>query len=135
MKTATFRTGAGLVGLIGLTLMGLGTFGGCSSGEQDPANHPAPPTGDGHKGHDHESESHEAKPAPVSGEVEMKSIQPSTSYPLTTCVVSGDPLTEMGGPIAFEYDGTEVQFCCKGCIKDFKKDPAAYMQKVRAAKK
>jgi YHS domain-containing protein len=41
----------------------------------------------------------------------------------------------MGGPIAFEYDGTEVQFCCKGCIKDFNKDPAAYMQKVRAAKK
>lgn len=59
------------------------------------------------------------------------------AYPLTTCVVSGDKL-EAGdmGPI-IEYVHKEegkpdrlVRLCCKGCVKDFKKDSAKFLKKI-----
>lgn len=56
-------------------------------------------------------------------------------YPLTTCVVSGDQLGEMGKPVVINYQGTEVQLCCKSCIGDFEKDPAKYLAKLKAAAK
>ena len=59
------------------------------------------------------------------------------AYPLDTCVVSGDKLEggEMGAPVDFVYkqDGKPdrlVRFCCKNCIKDFKKDPAKYLKAI-----
>jgi len=62
------------------------------------------------------------------------------SYPLDTCVVSGDELEggEMGAPVDFVYkqDGKPdrlVRFCCKDCIKDFKQDPEKYLHKIDAA--
>ena len=51
-------------------------------------------------------------------------------YTLKTCVVSGDKLGEMGDPYVFEYEGREIKFCCKGCVKDFKKDAAKYIKKI-----
>jgi len=51
-------------------------------------------------------------------------------YTLKTCVVSGDKLGEMGDPYVFEYEGREIKFCCKGCVKDFKKEPAKYLKKI-----
>jgi YHS domain-containing protein len=51
-------------------------------------------------------------------------------YTLKTCVVSGDKLGEMGDPYVYEYQGREIKFCCKGCVKDFKKDPAKYIKKI-----
>lgn len=130
----------GLAGVSSLVLLGLGGFAGCSSGEHSDGHHESHERDDGHKGHDH----HGTEAAPSKGQessaettaaLELKPMQPSASYPLKTCVVSGDPLTEMGGPVAFDYGGTEIQFCCQGCIKTFKKDPEAYMAKVRTAKK
>ena len=58
-------------------------------------------------------------------------------YPLTTCVVSGEKLGEMGKPVKVTSDGTEVQLCCKNCIKDFNKEPAKFVKMVKdaAAKK
>ena len=56
-------------------------------------------------------------------------------YPLDTCVVSGDKLGAMGEPVVYEYKGRKVKFCCKGCIKDFEKDPAKYLEKIDNAKK
>ncbi|MFM2294923.1 MAG: hypothetical protein RLZZ350_1336 [Verrucomicrobiota bacterium] len=55
------------------------------------------------------------------------------SYPLTTCVVSGEKLGEMGQPYVHTYEGREVKFCCKGCVKDFNKDPKKYVAKLDAA--
>ena len=60
-----------------------------------------------------------------------------SAYPLTTCVVSGEKL---GGdptmkPYTFTHDGQEVRLCCKSCLKDFKKEPAKYMAKIKAAQK
>ena len=53
------------------------------------------------------------------------------AYPLTTCVVSGEKLGgEMGTPIKYDYKGREVQFCCRGCIKTFEKDPAKYLKLI-----
>jgi YHS domain-containing protein len=54
---------------------------------------------------------------------------------LATCPVSGDKLGEMGKPCVFEYKGQEVKLCCKNCRKDFDKDPAKYIQKIREADK
>jgi hypothetical protein len=55
------------------------------------------------------------------------------AYPLATCVVSGDKLGDMGEPFVHIHkqegkpDRT-VKFCCKGCLKDFQKDPAKYLK-------
>jgi YHS domain-containing protein len=54
-------------------------------------------------------------------------------YPLKTCVVSGEKLGEMGDPYVWEYEGREIKFCCKGCVKDFKKDPAKYIKLMEEA--
>ena len=51
-------------------------------------------------------------------------------YPLKYCLVSGEKLGEMGKPPALVYKGQEIKFCCKGCIKDFNKDPKKYMKKL-----
>lgn len=61
-------------------------------------------------------------------------------YTLKTCAVSDEKLGGMGDPYTFVHDGREVKLCCKGCLKDFKKDPAKYLKKVdeaeaKAAKK
>jgi hypothetical protein len=69
----------------------------------------------------------------VAGRADEK--KPAKTYPLKTCVVSGEKLGEMGDPYVFTHDGKEVRLCCKSCLKDFKKDPAKYMKKVEAAEK
>jgi hypothetical protein len=60
------------------------------------------------------------------------------AYPLTTCVVSGETLGEMGDPIDYIYkeEGKPdrlVKFCCKMCVSSFKKNPAKYLAKLDAA--
>jgi YHS domain-containing protein len=60
------------------------------------------------------------------------------AYPLTTCVVSGESLDDMGGPVKYTYKeegkpDREIQFCCKMCVGKFKKDPAKYLAKLDAA--
>jgi hypothetical protein len=55
---------------------------------------------------------------------------------LKTCPVSGDKLGgDMGKPFVFTYKDQEVKLCCKGCKKDFDKEPAKYMKLIRAADK
>jgi len=70
----------------------------------------------------------------------MAAVAASTdkaAYPLDTCVVSGDKLEggDMGAPVDYIYkqEGKPdrlVRFCCKNCIKDFKKDPAKYLKMI-----
>ena len=61
----------------------------------------------------------------------------SKPFPATikTCVVSGEKLDSMGKPYVFTHEGQEVKFCCKNCLKDFKKDPAKYMKIISDAAK
>lgn len=65
-------------------------------------------------------------------------------YPLDTCVVSGDKLGgSMGEAVdyLFKLKNDEkqeirlVRFCCKDCIKKFKKEPEKYMKKIEDAAK
>lgn len=54
-------------------------------------------------------------------------------YTLKNCIVSGDKLGEMGDPFVYKYQGREIKFCCKGCVKDFEKSPAKYVKKIEQA--
>jgi hypothetical protein len=61
-------------------------------------------------------------------------------YPLTTCAVSGDELEggDMGKAQDFIYRETGkpdrlVRFCCKDCLKDFRKEPAKYLKVISGA--
>lgn len=55
----------------------------------------------------------------------------SGSYPLTTCIVSGEKLDSMGDPYVFTHEGTEVRLCCESCRDDFDKEPAKYLVKLK----
>jgi YHS domain-containing protein len=55
------------------------------------------------------------------------------TYPLTTCVVSGEKLGEMGEPFVHVHEGTTVKFCCKSCLKDFNEDPEKYIAMIKEA--
>ena len=58
----------------------------------------------------------------------------SQSYSLDFCVVSGNDLNDDDTnmiPFTYEYDGTQIVFCCKPCLPKFKKDPAKYMAIIK----
>jgi YHS domain-containing protein len=55
-------------------------------------------------------------------------------YTLKTCIISGDKLgADMGKPYVFVYNGREIKLCCKGCLKDFNKNPAKYVKLIEKA--
>lgn len=56
-------------------------------------------------------------------------------YVLDTCIVSGDKLGDMGEAVTVVRAGREIKFCCKGCIKDFDKDPAKFLKKIEEGEK
>jgi hypothetical protein len=70
------------------------------------------------------------KPAETTG-----TPSPSLAYPMTTCVVSGEPLGGMGPPVNITHEGLEVRFCCQKCVAEFNKDPKKYMAIIEAARK
>lgn len=47
-----------------------------------------------------------------------------------TCPVSGENLGSMGVPIKVSAEGKTAYLCCKGCNKDFDKDPKAVFAKL-----
>lgn len=55
------------------------------------------------------------------------------TYPLKTCVVSGDDLGET--PVDYVIGTRLVRFCCADCVNDFKKDPTKFLGKLDAAAK
>jgi YHS domain-containing protein len=69
-------------------------------------------------------------------EIDKKIIaKQSKSYPLTTCVVTDEPLGSMGDTIDLVYKNRLVRFCCEGCIDEFNSDPATYIGKIDKAAK
>lgn len=54
-----------------------------------------------------------------------------TPYPLKTCIVSGNALDSMGDTVTEVYEGREIKFCCKPCVKKFHANPAKYMAKLK----
>ncbi len=68
------------------------------------------------------------QPRPSGARVEVPA-----DYPLSTCFVSGLGLQERGGPVKHEAEGRTIYFCCKRCLKAFKKDPAKHLKDYDAA--
>ncbi|MBL9126067.1 MAG: hypothetical protein JNL97_00400 [Verrucomicrobiales bacterium] len=64
-------------------------------------------------------------------EAAAKKVKP---YPLTKCIVSDEAL-EDDKAVGAVVDGQEYLLCCKGCVKDFKKDTAKFAKKLAAAGK
>ena len=61
-----------------------------------------------------------------------KKVKP---YPLAGCIVSDEKL-EPAKAVGLVVEGREFRFCCKSCLKDFKKDTAKFVKKFdEAAKK
>ena len=56
------------------------------------------------------------------------------AYPLETCVVTGAKLDSMGGPYIHDHEGTEVRFCCRGCLPRFNREPAKFLQMIEDAR-
>ncbi len=52
-----------------------------------------------------------------------------TTYPVATCVVSGQKLGSMGEPYAHELEGRKVFLCCAGCVNRLEGDPENYLEK------
>ena len=71
--------------------------------------------------------------APFTAFAEDSKTEKAKPYPLATCIVSDEKLGEMGKPFVFTYEGQEIKLCCKSCQKDFKKDPAKYLKKIKDA--
>ena len=72
---------------------------------------------------------------PLAGVAAEKKADKLKPYPLKTCAVSGEKLDSMGKPYLFTYKDREIKFCCKDCVKDFKKDPDKYIKKIEEAEK
>jgi YHS domain-containing protein len=70
---------------------------------------------------------------PLSGLAADKKAEKPKPYTLKTCVVSGDKLGEMGDAFVYTYKDREIKFCCKGCLKDFNKDPQKYIKLIEQA--
>ena len=45
------------------------------------------------------------------------------------CPVLGEPIDE-AAKTTYEYEGKIYNFCCAGCIEEFKKEPQRYIDKV-----
>jgi YHS domain-containing protein len=71
--------------------------------------------------------------APLTLVAADKKEEKAKPYTLEKCIVSDEKLGEMGKPFVFTYEGQEIKLCCKSCQKDFKKEPAKYMKKLKEA--
>lgn len=78
----------------------------------------------------------EEKPAGFLAKVDTALIEKQkATYPLKTCVVSGEPLDAMGGPVDKLYGVRLVRVCCDGCGRGFDRAPAKFLAKLDAASK
>lgn len=52
-------------------------------------------------------------------------------YPIDFCLVSDEKFEGSGmTPFEMVQDGQTIKFCCKNCVKDFKKEPKKYLTKL-----
>ena len=84
---------------------------------------------DDHAGHDHDSHSEAGHSESAPHDEAEANVKP---YTLKTCVVSGEELGSMGKVKRFVHEGQEIKLCCKGCEKDFKKDPGKFIKMIAA---
>ena len=51
-------------------------------------------------------------------------------YPLNVCLVTDNKLGSMGDPVRIVHREQEIKFCCKACIKKFRREPAKYLKRL-----
>ena len=74
------------------------------------------------------------EPAKAIAEIDAAVVKAQgPSYPLETCVISGEKLTSMGKPVDIVLGTRLVRACCKGCVKKIKGEPKAALAKVNTA--
>jgi hypothetical protein len=56
-------------------------------------------------------------------------------YPLDTCLVSGEKLGDHGDVYEFVHKDQQIKLCCKGCLKDFNKEPEKFLKNLSKGKK
>lgn len=80
-------------------------------------------------------ETFKADPGKYLSKVDQQMIQQQLpSYPLGTCMVSGDKIGgDMGKPVDLIFKNRLVRFCCPDCVPDFKKNPAKYLKMLDEA--
>lgn len=71
----------------------------------------------------------EAVPTAKTGDAQIIAQQ-LPSYPLDVCPVSHEGLDAMGKPMEYVHEGRLVRFCCKSCLKEFKKDPTPILKQI-----
>jgi hypothetical protein len=71
--------------------------------------------------------------APVAGFAAEKKTDKAKPYTLDKCIVSDEKLDGHGEPYVFAHEGQEFKLCCKPCLKDFNKDKAKYIKKLKDA--
>lgn len=71
-----------------------------------------------------------AQSSPASPAATPKVEAKIKAYPLDTCIVTDNDLDSMGGEIVKIYDGQEIKFCCKPCVKKFEANQAKYLKKL-----
>jgi YHS domain-containing protein len=54
-----------------------------------------------------------------------------TAAPAEKCIVSGEPLGDMGESFEYVYQGKTLKFCCKSCVPKFEKEPEKYLSKLK----
>ena len=59
--------------------------------------------------------------------------QQKGSYPLKTCLVTGEKLGGMGEPVMHVSNNRLIEFCCGGCVSKFEKEPAKFTAMLDAA--
>lgn len=78
----------------------------------------------------------EKDPKPAMAKVdEAYILAQKDSYPLKTCIVSGEKLGGMGEPVDKLYGTKLVRFCCSSCIRSFEKESDKFMKQLAEAKK
>jgi len=123
MKTRKWKLGIIAIAALALAI-------GCGEGGDEHAGHDH---GDGEhshaegEGHDHDGEDHDKE---GDGAAVASKAGDAKPYTLDVCIVSGEKLDSMGGPVAKVHEGQEVKFCCKSCVPDFTKEPAKYLTKL-----
>ena len=64
------------------------------------------------------------------GCAQVPSISHAAPYPLKVCLVSGNELGSMGDVVTEVYQGRQLRFCCKPCVKKFHANPEKYLAKL-----
>jgi len=57
------------------------------------------------------------------------------SYPLKTCIISGNDLGSMGEAVEYVSGNTLVKFCCAACIEKFEAGREQMLKKLQEARK